>query len=534
MTAYHFSRKDSDILYITNRERLFVVILFLLFILTGCDRLIDLDIPENPENPNLTLEGIESTILGVYSKGRFIHSSDDYSVFKLCHSDEIMLGTNLPDQPVFEEYAKLTSFTATNKAVLEIWNGYYTGLKYANSIIEAKDEVIIDEMNSDEVNRKNTVVGEAYYFRAYFHLSLIERWDHIVMMDHVFNNPSEPVSLADSLEVYNLIVSDLEEAISLLPEAVPGQPVKVSKGVARHLLSLVFMSLQRYPEAFMMAQQVIDDPAYDLVPSSNIADIFSCHHQDNSEIIFSWLFSSADRDNPQRCSVQLMPLYSKISGVTISWEGGGRNWSRLLPSPYYWTLFEADDLRLEAWHKRFWTYNINSFLDPLPPGVSLGDTVTLENIWLLEENLYTNDTSILIAPTTRKYWEDGSLGRKLIDAEGYRNIILYRISQAYLIAAEALMRDGRPDEGQYYFDKIRNRAGLASLPLTENNLIDEQLRELGHEGHRYAFLKRLGILYERVTEYCPEVGEVYQPFHTRWPIPQSFVDISNVPQNEGY
>lgn len=508
---------------------------FLVILLgAGCERLIDIDDQKDPNESYTTLEGIEGAILGVYDRGRFVHTSDDYSVFKLCHSDEIMLGTNLPDQPVFEEYARLTDFSARNTAVEEIWNGYYTGLNYANRILDARDAVNIDDSDTNEVDRKSTVIGEAYFFRAYFHLSLIERWDHIVLANKVFNDPAEGVSLASSSDVYDLIVSDLLEAIGLLPDAIAGSPGKISKGVARHVLSLVYMNLERYSEAAAMAESVIRDPAYKLVPSSSIAYIFSCHQQRNSEIIFSWQFSSNDFNNPQRCSVQLIPLYSKVDGVAISWDGGGRNWSRLLPSPYYWTLFESDDLRLDAWHKRFWTYNSDMPFDSLPDGVNYGDTVTLGNIGSLEPFLYTNDTSILIAPTTRKYWEDGSLGRDIAQAEGYRNIILYRISQAYLIAAEAYMRAGQVSNGQPYLDAVRARAGVASIPLTEENIINEQLRELGFEGHRYAFLKRLGILYDRVVAHCPEVGPIYQHFHTRWPIPQTFVDITKVQQNEGY
>jgi starch-binding outer membrane protein, SusD/RagB family len=519
--------------YIMNWLKITSLAILLFTLSFSCEKLFDLDNSlDDPIQSFSSLEDIEGAILGVYDRGRFVHSSDDYSMFKLCHSDEIMLGSNLSDQPVFEQFARLKSFDAGNDAVEQIWNGYYTGLTIANMILEAKDAVEINESSMSEVNRKNKVLGEAHYFRAYFHLSLIERWDHIALANHVFNNPDENLVLADSTDVYNSIEADLLEAIVLLPEAIPGNPGKVSKGVARHVLSLVYLNMKKYPEAAAMAELVINDPAYELVSSANIADIFSCKHQENSEIIFSWTFSRADQGNPQRCSVQLVPLYTRVFGVGYSWEGGGRPWSRLLPSPYYWTVFEPNDLRLEAWHKRFWTYDVDiPFFDPLPSGVSIGDTVTTDNFQGTEENI---DINQLIIPTTRKYWEDNTFGRKLDLAEGYRNIILYRISQAYLIAAEAYMRAGQVSEGQSFLDSIRARAGVASIPLTEANLIDEYLRELGLEGHRYAFLKRLGILYDRVINYCPVVNEVYQPYHIRWPIPQQFVDITKVPQNEGY
>lgn len=476
-----------------------------------------------------TLDGLEGSIYGVYDRGRFVHSSDDYSVHKLCHSDLIMPGSHLTDQAPFNEYARLSGFDATNSSVRAIWNGYYTGLSRANIIIENIDEVEINEENQGEVNRKNTVLGEAYYFRAYFHLTLVQRWENIVLADHIFDDPSEKGSLAERSEVYDVIISDLETAIPLLPEASNvSSKGKVTKGVARHLLSLAHMDLGNWGQAADLAKQVIEDPAYSFAP---LDQVFSVQHQENSEIIFSWQFTNNDRNNPQRCSVQLTPLYDRIDGVSRTFAQGGRPWARLHPSPYYWTLFEEKDLRLDAWHKRYWVYNIDDpENDPLPPGVQIGDTVTPDNV----AGTSGFDIEILILPTTMKYWEDSTFTRTIADAEGYRNIILYRVSEAYLIAAEAFMRAGQVTTGQPYLNAVRERAGLDPIPLTEENIIDEHARELGHEGHRYAFLKRMGILYDRVKTYSPEFGEVYQPFHVRWPIPQQFVDITKVQQNEGY
>ena len=173
------------------------------------------------------------------------------------------------------------------------------------------------------------------------------------------------------------------------------------------------------------------------------------------------------------------------------------------------------------------------FDDPAEKG-SLAErsevTVTVDNV----EGTGGFAIEILIVPTTMKYWEDSTFGTTTQDAEGYRNIILYRLSEAYLIAAEAYMRAGDVPTGQPYLYAVRARAGVANIPLTEENIIDEHARELGHEGLRYAFLKRLDILYERVIAHCPEVQDVYQPFHVRWPIPLIFVDITKVQQNEGY
>ncbi|MBN2522403.1 MAG: RagB/SusD family nutrient uptake outer membrane protein [Bacteroidales bacterium] len=501
----------------------------LVFILGGCEDLINLE-PRGQmtiEKAMSTLDGVEGAILGVYDRGRFVHGSDDYSMFKLCHSDLIKIGSNLTDQAPFNQFARLSGFDPTNTAVRDIWNGYYTGLARANKILDAVDALEINENDPSEVSRKNKVKGEALYFRAYFHKSLVERWENIVLSDHVFDDPNDRGTLAASEDVYALIVSDLNAAIPLLPDATPGNVGVVSKAVAMHLLSLVYMTLENFTDAAELAVAVINNPAYSLAP---VDDIFGCDDQTSSEIIFSWQFYYGDNGNPQRCSVQLTPLYDRVDGVVRTFDQGGRPWARLHPSDYYWTLFEdnPDDLRLEAWHKRYWFYNDEP---NLPAGVSIGDTVTPENV----AGTSGFEIEDLIVPTVNKYWEDSTFTRAIGDAEGFRNIILWRVSEAYLTAAEAYLRAGQAGTGQQYLDAVRARANVPSIPLTLENLIDEHARELGLEGHRYAFLKRLGILRERVINYTTDwPAEVYRDYHVRWPIPQGFVDVAKVAQNEGY
>ncbi len=165
----------------------------------------------------------------------------------------------------------------------------------------------------------------------------------------------------------------------------------------------------------------------------------------------------------------------------------------------------------------------------MPEGVSIGDTVTEENF----EGMMGGDFNLYIVPTVKKYWEDGTLGRTIDDPSGYRNIIQFRVSQAYLIAAEAYMKAGDNVTAQEYLDGLRAARNMTSIPVTMDNILDEHARELGLEGHRYPMLKRLGLLYDRVNAN-PDWTGIIQPYHVRWPIPQSFIDATGLPQNEGY
>ena len=47
-------------------------------------------------------------------------------------------------------------------------------------------------------------------------------------------------------------------------------------------------------------------------------------------------------------------------------------------------------------------------------------------------------------------------------------------------------------------------------------------------------LKRLGVLIDQVRLGNPDVGNIMQDFHVRWPIPYGFQNLTGVPQNDGY
>ncbi|MBN1184573.1 MAG: RagB/SusD family nutrient uptake outer membrane protein [Bacteroidales bacterium] len=543
-----------------KKFKIYLVYSFILcVILSGCDEsFIDME-PKDQLTMDIalkSLENLEGNILGVYEKARSPYANMDASLYKIFYTDIVKTGTHILDQPDWNSMCTFEGFDATHEEVERIWNDYYSGLNRANGIIKKIDVVEYNRENPVAVQRRNTVLGEAYFFRAYLHHCLITYWDNIILADQVFSDPEQKYKLASKIDVYNLIESDLKTAIDLLPNASDvASRGKVSKGVARHSLSLVYLDLENWEGAAELAEQVISDPAYGFAP---LDEIFSELNQDNKEIIFSFQFMYGQTEvNWTACMIA--PLYDRVNGVSRTFEQGGRPWSRNIPNDYYWSLFEEGDLRLEAWHKLYWTYDIDTPDDPLPGTFDLqpddpapvdtvmkpnnsgdtvafylfariGDTVTVENLVDI-----AGLGARAIEPVTTKYWEYDGLGRDIGQAESFKNLILYRVSQAYLIAAEGYLRSGTNlARGQELLDQLRARAGQGSIPLNESNLLDEQARELGFEGHRYPMLKRLGILYDRLQSYNSETYSHMLPYHVRWPLPKNFVDLTGVKQNEGY
>jgi hypothetical protein len=308
-----------------------------------------------------------------------------------------------------------------------------------------------------------------------------------------------------------------------------------SKGLANLLLAKAYMDLGNWSEAAKAADAVVNDGSYELQPLDNIfgTDGGKTGEESNNEIILSWVFDPAISNRAQRTSQMYVPLYDRIGGVQRTMEQGGRAWSRLSPSDYYWSLFDEEDGRLEAWHKLHWYFDDEA---NLPEGKQLGDIVTDEDV--IEQFGVDAIQRRYIEPTTTKHWEDGTYGRTVGEAEGYRNIIVYRYAEAFIIGAEAHWRNGDEGRALQLINTIRDRAyGDSTHHLTsldQETILEEHARELGHEGHRWAMLKRLGLLVDRVKMYNPNAAPNIQPKHVRWPIPQSFVDLAKVSQNEGY
>ena len=121
---------------------------------------------------------------------------------------------------------------------------------------------------------------------------------------------------------------------------------------------------------------------------------------------------------------------------------------------------------------------------------------------------------------------------KLMD----NDIVLFRLADVLLMHAEALLRNGQAEEGQAYFDAVRNRVDAPKKTLTLQNLLDERLLELCWEGWRRQDLIRFGQ-YESIfmgDQWDAKVDE--RDGHTTvFPIPGGMINFNpNLTQNPGY
>ncbi len=529
----------------------FIIAISLLLILfggTACE-----DLLEEKVYTQITLDyivstpaGMASAVLAMYSKEReiFRNRSDAETILwmNMLMGDDITIPRAGEGIPQFGRYQNLTSSTGS---VGRLWRHHYAIVGYANLVIKTSEKVDMD----DPVAIK--ALAEAKAFRAHSYFWLLRRFDRIYLNttvttpeninDSVVYNPANPE------DVYQLINDDLDYAIANL-DWDTNQPGRYTKGIVRHIKAKVAATQNNWAEVVSQVNKIEQSGKYSLMP---IEQIFLGADLNHSEALLvsqwgkgtgGWYINPATGSTAgHRMPLHFTPGYQNQPGMMITFEMGGVPWARLFPNPYLLSLYDKNkDKRYKSFYRHHWTLNNP---DGIPRGRSLGDTLVAAN----------NSQYLNIHPATTKY--NDSWTRLLpTETQSFKDIIIYRLAETYLMGAEAYYHLGRSDSASYYFNKTWERAGnfKENRPITLDMIIDEHARELAMEGDRWHFLKRNGLLVERVRKYGGEYtvssnGAVLlndtliriniQPHHVRWPIPQAQIDImgkDNFPQNESY
>ncbi len=118
---------------------------------------------------------------------------------------------------------------------------------------------------------------------------------------------------------------------------------------------------------------------------------------------------------------------------------------------------------------------------------------------------------------------------------------IMRMSEVYLIAAEADLYINGGANALTYINKVRTRAGakpMTSTP-TVRDILDERGRELCGEYCRFYDLKRTGMLKDNtyLNETHPDLGQYFKADFSLRPIPSDYTDVINngdAYQNPGY
>jgi len=403
---------------------------------------------------------VDQAIIGVY--GQLQGIIEDQWLFQEFITDNTTVHFNEGNRgnaPNIEsiEYWQYNSNTGVINGT---YSDIYNALGNINTVMFKLSEADIS------ANAKSIFEGEAKFFRAYYYFLLSQYFGDAIIITEPVVNPSDAFEFSRSpiAEVYALIESDLQTAISNLPEVIDAsEGGRVSKGTALTLLGKVLLTQKEYVGAKAALDQVVDSGVYTLLP--NYGDIFDPNNKNHPESIFEVQFQgNNDLGESSGFIYSFYPLFSQgaVTGFP-GIDGGGWN----IPTNNLIAAYEDGDLRKE---------------------VSLSEGYT------------NNDGEFVSVPFIEKFRNPHSIERRPND-----NWPIYRYADVLLMLAEAINEISGPDGEAYgYLNQVRERAGLAALGgLSQDQfrdvLLQERRIELAFENHRWFDLKRRFNTSELVT-----------------------------------
>jgi hypothetical protein len=524
-----------------------LIFIFLILAICGCQKYLKEENPSQVTTDFLysTSNGLKAAVTGLYTIERGEVSTNQSNDFSFSMGDAgTDLDFNRAAVPNFAWYR--SDINLANEAeVKSWWNMWY-------KIIERTNEIITFGRNAQITdNDKKTILRDAYLYRAYAYFWLVRKYDNI-WLDTIpttsQNVDGRSFSVAKQSDVYSLIVSDLNTSIQYFGNDWTVVPGKFNQGVARLLLADVALWQKDYQTAATQSTTIINNGPFSLVDPTTI---FTQDGRDNTkESMYVMQFDQFASGGGSSHSLPLVfsAITGRMPGCSFTSDLGGYGWARMHPNPYLMSLYDQKyDKRYNAYWKNFYTYN-NAAFDFSKLTYHFGDTLKPnQNSLLVGLNFYE-----YAMPGCKKYWDWVKVPSA---TASYNNVYIFRYPQVLLIAAEAYMNLGDNVKALSYINMIRQSRILSNpnqvlTSINQNVLIDEYARELGFEGQRWFLLKRLGILIDRIKTYggvttfqgVPSPSTNFylcrtnvQPFHIRWPIPQTAIDaMGGFPQNQGY
>ena len=322
-------------------------------------------------------EGLEAALTGTY-KGwantwgsGFIHAT---AIAATMGGDDVTThkASNKADFREFDQFA----VPATNQRTQALYNGCYKAIQGANNIIANYQNTQGDPETID------AIVGEAYFIRAVSYYWLVRLYKDIPLIQQAeFSEDLLTMGKSGPEEVYNLIVSDLQQAEERVPDTKrnPGRP---NKGTVKAYLADVYLTMagwplkqtDKYAMAAAKAKEVIDNKdRYGFRLLDTYAEVFENDQEKNGtdETVFqistfigvgsaanaNYGFSAMPgeeggwddffaelnffRDFPEgpRKDATFRTTFKKSDGSTISWEDSQTQ------HPYYFKYYIKGEVK---------------------------------------------------------------------------------------------------------------------------------------------------------------------------------------------
>lgn len=437
---------------------------------------------------------------------------------------------------IYDAQGAISSGTATSTTRYfgDTWKSQFKGIRRCNVFFANIARV---QMNEE---KKQVLIGEAMFLRAYFYTTLIRLFGGVPIMTRPLElNETIPPRNSEE-DVYQFIVKDLDEAAHLLPlkRTEQSEIGRATKGAALSLKVCLSTYLNKYDVAAQTAKEVMNLGVYGLL--DNYENLFLPENENNQEVIFDHQYLENAKDGTEGSMID-----QAFGPQTL----GG--WEALSPTQ---DLVDAYGCRDGKPIGQSPLYNPENPFENRDP--RLGYTVLWEGA-VFAGKPYKPQTGSANATRTgynfRKYINPKNDGNT---KPGWTNFIYMRYAEILLSYAEAQNELSGPNASVYdAVNQIRQRPSV-ELPPLPAGLTKEQMRQAIREERRLEFvfegIRLLDTRHWKTTEAImkkPVYGAIKDGKHIfveqrkfnpgkdyLWAIPLNEVNLSKgvLEQNPGY
>lgn len=504
--------------------------------------------------------GFETLVNAAYTYNRSWYGKEEgYQVSEM--------GTDIWTSGTGDVYTQLTQYNnlqADAAPLLWLWNNMYAGVNLCNTGL-----FYLPQVTDLADAQKKVREAELRFLRAFYYWHIVEHWGSV----HFATEPTFTAStIANRTPVetfYKQILEDLAFAVTNLPPTTTDYG-RATVPVAKAFLARIYLTRGMNQEAFTMADDVIKNYGYTLVP--RYVDLWNMGNLKNKEVIWAVDYSTNLSNNDiaipdifptghtrgsNNGHLMFLMVYDQVNTQALTRDiPNGRPFNRYMPTKAYLNLFnQTIDSRFAGSFQTVWYANKTG-------GVfKVGDTVAYCPNGIIppaqkNPKTYLYDLDSVYLPTgiprQRKFYASlskfkDSTRTSVPEAQSARDVFLIRLAEMYLIAAEAKLKQNDAATAATYINVVRTRAALpgqtaamqiGAAQVTLDFILDERARELGGEQLRWFDLKRTNQLQARIQAMNPDAKQYFQPYHTVRPIPQSQIDAvtnkAEFTQNDGY
>lgn len=447
------------------------------------------------DNAITTLKDVQVANEGLYSlMASTYYYNGAMFLYGDVKSDDVMATYWSSGRTSFPYY--MFNHTAQSPANGGLWGRPYYVIRNAYNIISAIDKGKVTDATAEQLNDYK---GQALAIVALCHFDLTRVYGYpyaknngtspgVPIVDHSIGFDENP-DRSTVAECYDFIITQLNRAIPLLKNEKDNG--HINSFAARALLARVYLYCEKNKEAFETADALLKDlnGLYSLVSNEKYVEMFAHGNKFGSEALFQ--ISNTDSSNPGR------------DGLGYLWHWWGYAALAMTQSFEQFIGQDWDDVRsnMVAWY-----YNSG------------------------DDSYYP---ILLKYPGPTNYWTPSFTN----------NYTVLRLSEVYLIAAEAAQKGGGSKEaGLAYLNAIVQRGNPANVvtadEYTLDRVLDERRKEFFGEGHRYFDMLRNGkTMYRSGGKHLLNTPAEMNWDDYRCVLPISrdqFVFNPDMVQNEGY